>query len=166
LRGKAAGEDAAARKTSEQAAEIAAQRDVTEGKAGVQRQLEVKQFIENISAIERLSTGAGKAVAFAKLLEQNPEVIEQVGVIEDMVARLKFEKGTLLLSSPSDYILAESPTQTQSDSSGTSKVVYAIPTGEELEGSLSAELTSNDPPSKPRRKSKKKKSDEPPAEGE
>jgi hypothetical protein len=45
-------------------------------------------------------------------------------------------------------------------------VVYAIPTGEELEGSLSAELTSNDPPSKPRRKSKKKKSDEPPAEGE
>jgi len=59
---------ASARRTAEEASEIAAKREISEAKAGLQRQLHVKQFIENIDAIERLDSSAGQTLAFAKRL--------------------------------------------------------------------------------------------------
>lgn len=88
--------DASARRTAEEAAEIAAKREISEAKAGLQRQLDVKQFIENIDAIESLDSIAGQTLAFAKLLEQNPGIMDQVELIESMVARLGYERGLMI----------------------------------------------------------------------
>ena len=85
--------DATARQTAEAAAEIAVQKEIAEAKAGTQRQMEVKYFIENIEAIENLHSPAGQTLAFAKLIEQNPGLSKQAEIIVALVSRLSLQRG-------------------------------------------------------------------------
>ena len=88
--------NAKARVTSEEAAAIAAKRELTEAEAGTHRQLEVKEFIANVEAIEKLESEYGRKIAFAKLIEQNPDVMEQVELIESMVDGLRYKRNLSL----------------------------------------------------------------------
>jgi hypothetical protein len=91
-----AGRAAEVRRTAENAAEIAAKRDLSLAKAGVSRQQEVQEFIKNIEAIEGLQSPAGQTLAFAKLIENNPDVIAQVEVVETLVEKLALSRGLML----------------------------------------------------------------------
>jgi hypothetical protein len=90
--------DASARRIAEEAAEIAAKRELAEAQAATQRQAEVKQFIENIEAIEGLQTTAGRKLAFAKVLEKNPDMVAQVEIVEQIVDRLSIQRGLMITS--------------------------------------------------------------------
>lgn len=88
--------DAAARKTTEEAAEIAAKREIAEADAGAKRQAEVASFIANVEAIENLKSNAGKGMAIAKLFEQNPQIMEQLELVEDLVSQLNLKHGLMI----------------------------------------------------------------------
>jgi hypothetical protein len=88
--------DASARRTAEEAAEIAAKKEIAAAQAGIQRQVEVTQFIANVECIEKLNSSAGRALAFAKLIEQNPGIMGQVEVIEQLVTQLNLQRGLMI----------------------------------------------------------------------
>lgn len=94
--GEVAQRHANARRTLEEASEIAAKRDLAEAKVAIQRQVEVTQFIANVDSIERLQTPAARAVAFAKLLEQNPGIMEQLDLIAELVSQLNLRHGLMI----------------------------------------------------------------------
>jgi hypothetical protein len=77
-----------ARKLMEEAAEIAARKDLTQQK-------EVKQFndiIDDIFADDGLLPGA-KALKLAKLMEKNPQVAAQLEKVKDIIEKLALKKG-------------------------------------------------------------------------
>jgi len=81
-------EKSEARKRTEEAAEIAARKDVT-------RQEEVKEFcsiVDGIFADDGLPPGA-KALKLAKLMEENPQVAAQLDKIKDLIEKLALNKG-------------------------------------------------------------------------
>jgi len=85
---KIAREENEARKIAEQAAEIAARKDVT-------RQKEVQTFnaiIDDIFAYDTLPPGA-KALKLAKLMEKNPQVAKQLEKVKDIIENLALKKG-------------------------------------------------------------------------
>lgn len=81
-------EKSEARKRTEEAAEIAARKDLT-------RQKEVKEFcniVDVIFADDGLPPGA-KALKLAKLMEENPQVAAQLDKIKDLIEKLALSKG-------------------------------------------------------------------------
>lgn len=81
-------EENEARKIAEEAAEIAARKDVT-------RQKEVKTFnaiIDDIFKDDTLPMGA-KALKLAKLIENNPQVAKQLENVTDIIEKLALKKG-------------------------------------------------------------------------
>jgi hypothetical protein len=100
-----------AKRVCEEAAEIAARREVVTAQAGTERQVEVAQFIANVEAIERLQSPAGRLLAFAKLVEKNPGIMQQVEVVETLVSNLGLQRGVMLTR-------VESPLKVQSESEG------------------------------------------------
>lgn len=81
-------EKSEARKTTEEAAEIAARKDIT-------RQKEVREFniiIDDIFKDDTLPPGA-KALKLAKLIEKNPQVAKQLQRVKDIIENLALKKG-------------------------------------------------------------------------
>ncbi len=77
-----------ARKIAEEAAEIAARKDVT-------KQKEVQTFnaiIDDIFANDTLPPGA-KALKLAKLMEKNPQIAKQLEEVKDIIEKLALTRG-------------------------------------------------------------------------
>jgi len=109
--GKALQEENEAERRLQEASELAA-------KVEVHRQEAVGKFIENIKEISKLPK-AHQMVAFAKLLEQNPQAMKQLRDIEDLLDKLLIQGG--LMISPfmgGDEGVAPTPRREEKQSSG------------------------------------------------
>jgi hypothetical protein len=76
-----------ARKVTGEADEIAARKDLT-------RQKEVKEFnrsVDDIFKNDGLASGA-KVLKLAKLIEKNPQVVEQLEIAEEVIGMLALKK--------------------------------------------------------------------------
>ena len=81
-------EKSSARKTTEEAAEIAARKDLTRLK-GVKKYNEI---VDDIFADDGLSQD-GKLLKLAKLMETNPQVSAQLAKVKDLIEKLALTKG-------------------------------------------------------------------------
>lgn len=106
LRAKVAQETNAARRTAEEAAEIASRREENEASADAKRQEATSQFIDNLKSMSELPASQ-QVLALAKLLEQNPDIEQQLDRIESIVQRLQMTRG--LLVENADLLLEANP---------------------------------------------------------
>jgi len=85
----------AAKKTAAEAAESAARREENESNADLIRQQAAAKFIENVRQLSGLDP-IQETLAFAKILEENPEIAAQLDRIQDMLERLNLTRGVLV----------------------------------------------------------------------
>lgn len=110
LRAKVAQEENAAKKTAEEAAEIAARRDEISANADVKRQESVSKFVDNIKSIADLPLPQ-QILGLAKLMEENPEVELQLQKIDSLLKVLRLTRGLVLEEESAHPALnAEKPT--------------------------------------------------------
>lgn len=99
LRAKVAQETNAAKKTAEEAAEIAARREECVAATDLKRQEAAEQFIENLKSLSELSP-LQQTLALAKIMQQNPEIAAQLERIEETMERLKRIHGVKIELAP------------------------------------------------------------------
>ncbi len=95
VRAKVAQEANAAKKTAAEAAELASRREEHEANADLIRQQAAAKFIENLQQLSDLGPSQ-QALALAKILEQNPEITEQLCKIENLVDKLRLTRGVIV----------------------------------------------------------------------
>lgn len=91
-RAKVAQEKNTAVKIAEDAAESASRREESEAKAKLLDEQAVGQLIKNLKNTEEL-TPENQALAMAKILDENPEIIAQLGVVLEMRNTLRAMHG-------------------------------------------------------------------------
>lgn len=88
-------EKSSARKIAEEAADIAAKKDTERAKKALLDQEEVLKFnsaVDDIFGDDGLPEEA-KVLKFAKLMEKNPRVIEQLDRVKEVIERLRLTRG-------------------------------------------------------------------------
>ncbi len=88
-------EKSQARKTTEEAAEIAARKDTEIARKRLMDQEEILKFntvIDDIFKDDGLPSVA-KALKFAKLLKENPEVVAQLNKVKEVIKKLRLTRG-------------------------------------------------------------------------
>jgi hypothetical protein len=89
----------AARKTAEEATEIAARTGKIEADTDLVKQQVVKEFTANLRMIGELPE-LEKSLALAKLMQQDPALAGQFEVVKDMLQQLRLTKGVVLSPLP------------------------------------------------------------------
>lgn len=92
VRAKVAQESNAAKKSAEEAAELASRREENEAKADLIRQQATGTFLDNLKAIAELPP-MEQALALAKIMESNPKIAQQLERIELLVTQLSLKDG-------------------------------------------------------------------------
>ena len=101
LRAKVAQESNSAEKIAAEAAEIASKQDLNEANADVAKQEALGKFISNLKQMGDLNP-VQQTLALAKMIEDEPGLIEQIEKIESLLHSLRVVHGTTvgLLSDP------------------------------------------------------------------
>lgn len=99
LRAKVAQETNAAKKTAEEAAEIAARREECVAATDLKRQEAGEQFISNLKSLSELPP-LQQTLALAKILQDNPEIASQLEKIEVTMERLRLLRGVKIELAP------------------------------------------------------------------
>lgn len=100
LKGTVTEKTATATRTLEEAGLRAAERESAEANTRLIRQKEVGEFISNLERAEALQSDGAKMLAFHKIIEANPELLEQQEKIEKMIEKLRLQHGLSIC--PSD----------------------------------------------------------------
>ena len=84
-----------AKKTAEDAAEVASRREENEANADLLRQQAAAKFIENVRDLASLGP-LQQTLAMAKVLEENPDIAEQLDRVHDLIEHLGVTKGLVV----------------------------------------------------------------------
>lgn len=95
VRAKVAQETNTAAKIAADAAELASRRELNEANANVARQSALEKYINNLERMKNLPP-AQQAMALAKLMEQEPELVAQLERIEHVANKLRNINGAII----------------------------------------------------------------------
>lgn len=93
-RAKVGQEEAEAEKRKAEAQRAAAEAAETAARADAARMQEVKQFCDIVDGVDFSSPGPADALKLARLLQENPEVAEQLNTVASLFDRLRLMHGT------------------------------------------------------------------------
>jgi hypothetical protein len=108
-----------ARKTMEEAGEIAARRDIEIQKKRILDQQEIHEFSKAVNEIFTNDgiPAEGKALKFAKLIEKNPQIVEQWDKVKYVMEQLSLTRGCKVELVDDTKTSKALPTETQQSES-------------------------------------------------